>query len=858
MATQTTPSLGAIDGATVRLGQQSAQSAPLSATLSAQVTAPISAEDALMTTKLDQPVETRPMTDSTSLTSSHAQTREVTPADTVALHRNGSTDLSSAGASASATGPMPSTYERTVPLAPTDAAATVDLRTELQELRTRVQLEPDNPDIVFELALALNEAGERTQANELLQRLVVIYEADGDIEQATRIRAMLGDIVTSPIGQDSQPTQPIGRNTTESLGKRTGTLSLRTSNSARDGRVNNRQKVNERERPVFSARDITFIEELSQTERLSSESAAFLTLSERDRKAGRYRSALDFIQMAIAADSSVPSVFLRMAEIQLKLGYRRRALATIDDLHRFDDLFRSEIPHWHYDRIRLHAEPFELSKVNSLVDGLIQGGQGEIAAPYAARLVEHLTLAGRLQEAQAYSDRICALTPGDTQATTEAAILSLRQSDRGGAIDRWEFALRNGADPAVTKAALAAIVATENEADHWRLLGDALPEYREAGNHLIADAYQRTAEVSGNTPLHKAGASLFFRTGDEPGAHVALATAAGDRAGSPVGRAVAAAALAQILQRAGRGDEYLSAIRTTLTLFADQRIPGNLNWIGILGFQPSIADMSCELGLELTKAGDAAGAVEVLKQGYSHDKSHTPLIQALADAYAKTNQLGSALTILDELAMAHRKAGRLDEMAAVLRQMSQLAPSNIKVKSRLVDAYLQRGFVAEARAELIQRADLEERAGMTKDAIVSLQRAADLSWNLGFPQESFNLYDRILALDPEDVSNRSALVNLYLQVGRLSDAAEHQRAVVDLAIKYGRKHEAIAALHQVIGLTPDDMTAYYQLGEALSSMGEYHQAEKVYRRIVLMSPDDAVAQAKATAMAALKEQASGN
>ena len=94
--------------------------------------------------------------------------------------------------------------------------------------------------------------------------------------------------------------------------------------------------------------------------------------------------------------------------------------------------------------------------------------------------------------------------------------------------------------------------------------------------------------------------------------------------------------------------------------------------------------------------------------------------------------------------------------------------------------------------------------------------------------------------------------------GRLSDAAEHQRAVVDLAIKHGRKHEAIAALHQVIGLTPDDMTAYYQLGEALSSMGEYHQAEKVYRRIVLMSPDDAVAQAKATAMAALKEQASGN
>ncbi len=52
------------------------------------------------------------------------------------------------------------------------------------------------------------------------------------------------------------------------------------------------------------------------------------------------------------------------------------------------------------------------------------------------------------------------------------------------------------------------------------------------------------------------------------------------------------------------------------------------------------------------------------------------------------------------------------------------------------------------------------------------------------------------------------------------------------------------------------MTAYYRLGELLSSMSEYRQAEKVYRRIVLMDPDDAVAQAKATAMASLKEQKS--
>jgi tetratricopeptide (TPR) repeat protein len=313
--------------------------------------------------------------------------------------------------------------------------------------------------------------------------------------------------------------------------------------------------------------------------------------------------------------------------------------------------------------------------------------------------------------------------------------------------------------------------------------------------------------------------------------------------------------LARILEDAGRGDEYLAAVRTSLSLFGDSQLPASTNWNGLLGFTPSISEMSFALGQELIRAGDALGAVEVLKQGYERNENDPPLAQALADAYGRAGQVGSALTILDKLAMSYRKAGRLDDMATVLRQMSQLAPSNIKVKTRLVDAYLQRGFVAEARAELIQRADLEERASLIKDAIVSLQRASDLSWNLGHQQDAFALYDRMLALDPEDVGNRSALVNLYLQVGRLSEAAEHQRAVVDLAIKNGRKHEAVAALHQVIGLTPDDLTAYYQLGEALSSMGEYQQAEKVYRRIVLMDPDDAIAQAKAMAMASLREQA---
>ena len=734
--------------------------------------------------------------------------------------------------------------------------AEFELEREIAGLRDRCQSHPYDPDLHLELALALNEAGNRVEAEATMRRILQMYEGAGDRENAQRIRAMLGSADTQAMPNATDATTRMASPNTDSFKPRTGTLSLKTTN-ARDGRVPVKSKVDEREAPVFAARDVVFVEELPNLDRLTAEGQAFWTVAEQERLAGRYRSAMDSLQQAIASDPGVAPLFVRLAELQLKLGYRKKAQTTINDLQRSESVFRSGVPDWIFARLRIHAEPFDLTKVKRLVDHLVSEHHGEDAAPYAARLIDQLAGTNRVEEAREYANRMCVMAPGNTQIALEAALLELSNGDSSKAIERWEFALRNGADPAVARTAMAAIVVEVAERNHWKLLADVLPVYRNTKQAMIATAYQRTATVMGLTANHRAALSLFVQGAPDSDARAALALAAGDRTGSPVGRAAAAAVLARALQQSDRGDEYLSAIRTTLALINDERIPAETNWIGLLGFDPNIVDLSFELGQELIRAGDHAGAVDVLRQGYALDKTHVQLNQALADALARTNQLGSALTILDELAMGYRKVGKLEEMATVLRQMSQLAPSNIKVKSRLVDAYLQRGFVAEARAELIQRADLEERANLIREAIVSLQRAADLSWNLGYPQEAFNLYDRVLSLDPEDVGNRSALVNLYLQVGRLSDAAEHQRAVVDLALKHGRKHEAVAALHQVIGLTPDDMTAYYQLGEQLASMGEYHQAEKVYRRVVLMNPDDAIANAKATAMAALREQMTG-
>jgi tetratricopeptide (TPR) repeat protein len=280
---------------------------------------------------------------------------------------------------------------------------------------------------------------------------------------------------------------------------------------------------------------------------------------------------------------------------------------------------------------------------------------------------------------------------------------------------------------------------------------------------------------------------------------------------------------------------------------------GDEVWTTLTGVRPSLGELEAALGEALLADGDTLGALSELKRAHARDPKNVDACKLLAEAHVKNNQLGAALAVLDSLVINLRNAGKLEAMVETLRKMAALAPDNIRVKSRLIDSYLQRGFVEEAKTELLARANLEERSGRISDAVLSLQRSADLSWSLGRHEESFATYQRLIALAPDDAGARSSLVNLYLQLGRIGDAAEHQRAVVDIATRTGSPHEAIAALHQVIGLTPDDASAYFQLGELLQSMGEHQQAEKVYKRLVLMNPNDHLALEKLAQVIALKQ-----
>jgi tetratricopeptide (TPR) repeat protein len=170
--------------------------------------------------------------------------------------------------------------------------------------------------------------------------------------------------------------------------------------------------------------------------------------------------------------------------------------------------------------------------------------------------------------------------------------------------------------------------------------------------------------------------------------------------------------------------------------------------------------------------------------------------------------------------------------------MVRLAPNRIEVRDKLSQVYLNRGMTDEGLAELDELAELQRKNGRMKDAVRTLQRGAEIYFMMARMDKAYELYDRIVRIAPGDLDARQHLVNLHILAGRPKDAIEEQRTIAQICLQSGNSQDAIGALHQVIGLSPNDTRAYFTLADVLKSGGKFGEAYRLYKRIVKLEPNN--------------------
>ncbi len=232
-----------------------------------------------------------------------------------------------------------------------------------------------------------------------------------------------------------------------------------------------------------------------------------------------------------------------------------------------------------------------------------------------------------------------------------------------------------------------------------------------------------------------------------------------------------------------------------------------------------------------------------------------------------------------QTALAHQRAGRLDEAEAECRRILEVVPHHPMVLHFLGVIAIQSGQF-DAAVEWIGKAlaiapdDAEARfnlavalnaLGRREDAIAQYRRVvelnpthADAHYNMATalhaldqPRDAIACYRDAIAARPDFVNAHNNLGVLLQQYGQLDDAIASFARALSLAPAHAESHfnlanahkqqgrldDAVAGYRQALALDPGFAEAMDNLGVALQERGELHDAVAWYRRALELRPN---------------------
>lgn len=299
-----------------------------------------------------------------------------------------------------------------------------------------------------------------------------------------------------------------------------------------------------------------------------------------------------------------------------------------------------------------------------------------------------------------------------------------------------------------------------------------------------------------------------------------------------------------------RPEQALPHLQAAFQLLADS--PNLTDELAELLSPPvNVQSVGKHLASLLQQRGHVDEAIDVLRRLVELNPGQADLRYQLAELMVQAGRVEEAREMLQVFAQEQRARRDFRGRLETLRHLVQLTPEGPGVLEELITGYTRIGMMEQAIALLEQLAAAAAASRRRDAAVELLRRAAELAM-LGQQWGAIpRIYEQLIGLDPENLDHRHAAVTAYIQTGQLRHAIEQLREIVRVALARGEPEEALAALHQVVALDPRNPDAYHRLAELLVSLGELEQAERVYRRLLVLYPDDPVAKAKQAALAAL-------
>lgn len=235
-----------------------------------------------------------------------------------------------------------------------------------------------------------------------------------------------------------------------------------------------------------------------------------------------------------------------------------------------------------------------------------------------------------------------------------------------------------------------------------------------------------------------------------------------------------------------------------------------------------------DLGVLAAKAGDDDEAVDDFTKVLALDPNHAPSLLARAEANRRTGHkrearadYEAAIKAMDEddpnrrdasarEASLLRDTGDFDGAIELLRDAIRTSGASARIYTQLGQIYLAQQRLDLAQLVLAKAVQLDAKDPAVYNAL------AILALRQGKAQESFQLFDQAVQLDPSYLDAR------FNKASVLLDAGDYARAKIELT--------AIVEKH------PDDFDAVVALGVAHRGLKELPDAQKAWERVLAEAP----------------------
>jgi pilus assembly protein FimV len=208
--------------------------------------------------------------------------------------------------------------------------------------------------------------------------------------------------------------------------------------------------------------------------------------------------------------------------------------------------------------------------------------------------------------------------------------------------------------------------------------------------------------------------------------------------------------------------------------------------------------------------GKLQNAIAEYEKILKADPKDLTVLNTVGDLYARNGEVDKATECFKNVGDAYAAQGFTVKGIAMYKKIGKLKPS-LESVLKLAELYTQQGLFNDARAQYLQVAEEFLRAGEL--------------------EQSVRIFQKILEMDPENVAMRVRLAEVYIRLGKKTDAWQIFSAAAETLRNRGSRSGAEEILQRMLTLDPGNSYALLLRARNALDSGDAASAIPLFQKV---------------------------